>query len=235
MTHALAATAPRVVADGTVTTEHVVYAYGSFLGDAAALQCVDWRRCTSNDIWETYHLLGIEACVHVFFDQLRGVVSFDGRYVDERHLLMIVDTVCRGGTIMSLNRHCINRTDASPLMRCSYEETTDILLDAALFSETENARCVTTCVMSGQLANMGTGTVDVQFRTADIPRPQAAGVALRPAGRVLRSTCRSHVVSSLPEVMEYVVDDVRPQAPRPLSPTMEDARRRFRPASPPLV
>jgi len=148
-----------------VGTESVVHAYGHFLVDCASSPCVDWTRCTSNDVWEVYDALGIEACAHVMFDQLKAVVSFDGTYVDDRHILLIVDTACRNGSIMPLNRHGINRAvDSSPLMKCSFEETTDVLSDAALFAESENAKGVTASIMTGQMAALGTGTVDVFFR-----------------------------------------------------------------------
>jgi DNA-directed RNA polymerase II subunit RPB1 len=215
------------------TQELVVYAYGNFLTDCVSSQCVDWTRCTSNDIWEVYHALGIEACCHVFFDQLKAVVSFDGTYVDDRHLILIVDTVCRMGTLMPLNRHGINRTDSSPLMRASFEETTDILCDAAIFAEGENGKGVTTSIMTGQLAEMGTGGVDVLFPDKIIGNNRST---LCRKGRVLRSTCRSHVCDDVPEVVEYIIDDVTPSLTRPLSPPTVDGnarkRARFRPMSP---
>lgn len=36
---------------------------------------------------------------------------------------------------MAITRHGINRTEASPLAQCSFEETVDILLRAAMFAE----------------------------------------------------------------------------------------------------
>lgn len=214
-------------------TEYVVHAYGNVLMDCCASECIDWNRCTSNDIWEVLNTLGIEACAHVLFDQMKAVVSFDGTYVDDRHIVMIVDSICRNGSIMPLNRHGINRTDTSPLMRCSFEETTDILCEAASFAQTENARGVSTCIMSGQLPNMGTGTVNVLM---PIQERSVDNYELRPRGRVMRSTCRSFIPSSNTECLEYVMDIQRPSSARPLSPPTLEAgnrkRSRFRIASP---
>ena len=36
---------------------------------------------------------------------------------------------------MSITRHGINRAETGPLMRCSFEETVDILMETAAFSE----------------------------------------------------------------------------------------------------
>ena len=243
VTAAAAAEAPRVALDprtgvAAAAPEWVVHVHGAFLADCASSELVDWARCTSNDIWEVLHTLGVEAAVHTLFHQLHGVVSYDGSYVDERHLLLICDTVCRGGTLMPLNRHGINKTDASPLMRCSFEETVDVLNDAAMFAERdESGKGVSTAIMTGQLAALGTGAAEVLFHERCAP-PSREVVLAKPRGRVVRSTVRAHApAAEVEEVLEYVFGDVRPVGTRPLSPpTVGPAARkrvRFRPESPP--
>ena len=45
---------------------YAVHAYGAnVLMDASGSDAIDWERSTSNDIWEVYHSLGIEAAAHV--------------------------------------------------------------------------------------------------------------------------------------------------------------------------
>ncbi|GJU02950.1 hypothetical protein Tco_1113288 [Tanacetum coccineum] len=57
---------------------------------------------------------------------------------------------------MAITRHGINRNDSGPMMRCSFEETVDIFLDAAVYAETDYLRGVTENIMFGQLALLGT-------------------------------------------------------------------------------
>ena len=214
---------------------HVVHAYGNVLLDTSASEVVDWERSTSNDMWEVYHTLGIEAAAHVIFEQMKSVVAFDGTYVDDRHILLIVDNICRGGSIMPLNRHGINKTDhTSPLMRCSFEETVDVLCEAAGFAQSENARGVSTSIMTGQLANMGTGGCEVLF-------PQGRMVntmkSIQTPGRIMRSSCRSYTKRLNEETLEYVTNQTRPSGSRALSPPTVDERgtrkrARFRVVSP---
>ena len=216
---------------GVAKDEYVVHVYGEFLADSACSPCIDWTRCTSNDIWETYSILGIEACVHVLFDQIKAVVSFDGTYIDDCHILLLVDTITRNGSLMPLNRHGINRTDSSPLMRCSFEETTDILCDAAIYSESENAKGVTTSIMSGQLANFGTGRVCVLFGNQYKQNQEQHG--LREKGVVMTSTCRSHLPQKHKEVMEYVFDTKKSARRIQMEEEYPVSKRcRFRPMSP---
>uniref|UniRef100_A0A453DLI8 DNA-directed RNA polymerase n=1 Tax=Aegilops tauschii subsp. strangulata TaxID=200361 RepID=A0A453DLI8_AEGTS len=118
---------------------------------------VDPSRTTSNHLIEVIEVLGIEAVRRSLLDELRVVISFDGSYVNYRHLAILCDTMTYRGHLMAITRHGINRNDTGPLMRCSFEETVDILLDAAVYAESDYLRGVTENIMLGQLAPIGTG------------------------------------------------------------------------------
>ncbi|XP_058185181.1 DNA-directed RNA polymerase II subunit RPB1-like isoform X2 [Rhododendron vialii] len=118
---------------------------------------VDATRTRSNHLTETIEVLGIEAVRRSLLDELRVVISFDGAYVNYRHLAILCDTMTYRGYLMAITRHGINRNDTGPLMRCSFEETVDILLDAAVHAETDCLKGVTENIMLGQLAPIGTG------------------------------------------------------------------------------
>ncbi|OIV94865.1 hypothetical protein TanjilG_22062 [Lupinus angustifolius] len=118
---------------------------------------VDATRSTSNHLIEVIEVLGIEAVRRALLDELRVVISFDGSYVNYRHLAILCDTMTYRGHLMAITRHGINRNDTGPMMRCSFEETVDILLDAAVYAETDYLRGVTENIMLGQLAPIGTG------------------------------------------------------------------------------
>ncbi|XP_077241839.1 DNA-directed RNA polymerase II subunit RPB1-like isoform X2 [Tasmannia lanceolata] len=118
---------------------------------------VDATRTTSNHLIEVIEVLGIEAVRRALLDELRAVISFDGSYVNYRHLAILCDTMTYRGHLMAITRHGINRNDTGPMMRCSFEETVDILLDAALFGEADELNGVTENIMLGQLASIGTG------------------------------------------------------------------------------
>ncbi|CAD5180600.1 unnamed protein product [Musa acuminata subsp. malaccensis] len=118
---------------------------------------VDATRTTSNHLVEVIEVLGIEAVRRALLDELRAVISFDGSYVNYRHLAILCDTMTYRGHLMAITRHGINRNDTGPLMRCSFEETVEILLDAAVYSEEDHLRGVTENIMLGQLTPVGTG------------------------------------------------------------------------------
>jgi DNA-directed RNA polymerase II subunit RPB1 len=85
-------------------------------------------------------VLGIEAVRNALLKELRAVISFDGSYVNYRHLATLADVMTYRGYLMAITRHGINRVDSGPMMRCSFEETVEILMDAAIFSEKDDLK-----------------------------------------------------------------------------------------------
>ena len=64
---------------------------------------------------------------------------------------------------MSITRHGINRSDRSPLTKCTFEETVKFLINAARNSERDPLTSVSPNIMLGRLAPMGTGTFDLVY------------------------------------------------------------------------
>ena len=95
---------------------------------------IDHTRTTSNDIVEIIRILGVEACRQALLGELRAVIEFDGSYVNYRHLAILCDVMTFRGHLLAITRHGINRVDSGALMRCSFEETVDILMEAAMYS-----------------------------------------------------------------------------------------------------
>ena len=118
---------------------------------------VDPTRTYSNDICEILSVLGVEAVRKAVEKELLHVISFDGAYVNYRHLALLCDVMTAKGHLMAITRHGINRQDVGALMRCSFEETVDMLIDAAAHAEIDPLRGVSENIMVGQLARMGTG------------------------------------------------------------------------------
>jgi DNA-directed RNA polymerase II subunit RPB1 len=65
------------------------------------------------------------------------------------------------GIFTSITRHGINRVNSGPLRKCSFEETAEILLEAAFYGEHDTLTGITENIIFGQLAPYGTGSVDL--------------------------------------------------------------------------
>jgi DNA-directed RNA polymerase II subunit RPB1 len=134
---------------------------GSALGQVLTIPGVDTTRTYSNSFIEVFEVFGIEATRSALMKELTQVLAFDGSYVNHRHLALLVDVMTARGHLMAITRHGINRADTGALMRCSFEETVEILLEAAACGELDDCRGVSENVMLGQLAPLGTGEMEV--------------------------------------------------------------------------
>jgi DNA-directed RNA polymerase II subunit RPB1 len=134
---------------------------GTALAQVMTVPGVDTTRTYSNHFIQIFEVFGIEATRSALMRELTQVLAFDGSYVNHRHLALLVDVMTSRGHLMAITRHGINRADTGALMRCSFEETVEILLEAAAVGELDDCRGISENVMLGQLAPMGTGELDV--------------------------------------------------------------------------
>ncbi|KAF2716271.1 beta and beta-prime subunits of DNA dependent RNA-polymerase [Polychaeton citri CBS 116435] len=138
---------------------------GVNLKEVLSIDGVDPYRTTSNHFLEIFKCFGIEATRSALINELRRVLSFDGSYVNHRHMALLCDVMTARGTLMAVTRHGINRADTGALMRCSFEETVEILFDAASSGELDDCRGVSENIILGQLAPAGTGEFDMLLDT----------------------------------------------------------------------
>ncbi|TRM63029.1 hypothetical protein BD626DRAFT_497365 [Schizophyllum amplum] len=153
----------RINDDGTVgqDKEWVLETNGINLKAVMCIDGVDYTRTSSNNCVEVFNTLGIEAGRQSVLKELKSCIEFDGSYVNYRHIALLCDLMTQRGTLMAITRHGINRSDTGALMRCSFEETVEILMEAAAVGEKDDCHGVAENVMFGQMAPMGTGSFDV--------------------------------------------------------------------------
>jgi DNA-directed RNA polymerase II subunit RPB1 len=135
--------------------EWVLDTDGTNLIDILANANIDTTRTISNDIREIYETLGIEASRNALYKELLAVVS-EGS-MNYRHMSLLIDTMTYKGQLMSIDRHGINRGDIGPLAKSSFEESTDMLINASIFAEYDKVNGVSANVMLGQQPPCGTG------------------------------------------------------------------------------
>eukprot|EP00915_Cephaloidophora_sp_WS-2016_P002220 GHVH01002961.1.p1 GENE.GHVH01002961.1~~GHVH01002961.1.p1 ORF type:complete len:1737 (+),score=279.49 GHVH01002961.1:4068-9278(+) len=143
---------------------------------------VDTTRTTSNKITEIAECLGIEATRRTLMKELHSVLSFDGSYVNHRHLSILVDVMTQRGHLTSITRNGINRVNRGALAKCSFEETVEILFQAATHAETDALRGVTENIILGQLAPFGTGCCDILIDEAKLKDTREADCLIAEPG-----------------------------------------------------
>ncbi|KAJ3172288.1 DNA-directed RNA polymerase II subunit rpb1 [Geranomyces variabilis] len=152
-------------ADGALSSsgvpEKILETEGTALAAVLPTMGVDPTRTSSNFIVEIAEVFGIEATRAAVLKEARGVIENEGAYVNYRHLALLCDIMTQRGALMAITRHGINRTEAGALARSSFEETVELLVEAAAMGEVDDCKGVSESIILGQLAPMGTGCVDV--------------------------------------------------------------------------
>ena len=147
----------------TKKTQWIINTDGTNLEDVLIHPNVNSYKTISNDIYEVYDCLGLEAARQVLAKEISDVFDFAGAYVNSRHINLLVDIITNRGFLMSIDRHGINKSDRGPLAKCSFEETPDIIARAAIFGELDKVTSVSSNIMLGQEVPIGTGAIDIMF------------------------------------------------------------------------
>ena len=134
---------------------------------------VDYTKTISNDIYEVYDLLGIEAARSLLMFEIKEVIEGGGENVNYRHLSLLCDTMTNRGNLMSIDRFGINRGNIGPLAKCSFEETTDQLFKASIFGEVDKLTGVSSNIMMGQIPPCGTGDTNILIDESKLLNIQA--------------------------------------------------------------
>lgn len=153
----------------TTTRLTTISTSGTNLMGAMSLPHFDAARCTSNDVQETLLVLGVEAATAVLFEQIQFVLQFDGSYVNERHIQLLVSFMTSLGGLLPVSRHGINKlADSGPLARASFEEVADRLAESAIFGDVDPALCHSAKIMIGERCSVGTGMCDIVEEDSDV-------------------------------------------------------------------
>lgn len=154
------------------TYEWVLETNGSNLLDVLCNRDIDAYKTICNDVNEIYEVFGIEAARQALYNELAGVIEDADMYVNYRHIALLVDTMTTKGYLLSIDRHGINRVDIGPLAKSSFEETTDMLIKAGIFSEIDKINGVSANIMLGQIPPCGTGDTMILIDPSKLPPPQ---------------------------------------------------------------
>jgi len=137
--------------------EYIVLTSGTNLKEILSLPEVDVARTTSNDIYEIYEILGIEAAREAIIREVFKVIEAQGLNIDVRHIMLVADIMCANGEVKGVTRYGVVKEKASVLARASFETPIKHLINAALEGEVDHLTSVVENVMINQPVPLGTG------------------------------------------------------------------------------
>ena len=143
--------------------EYVIDTNGSNLYELFNYEEFDPLRCITNEPHEINQIYGIEMAREIIKQEILGVMNNSGIYINKHHIDLLCDTMTNKGVFRSLDRHGINKSEAGPLLRASYEETDSHLQQASLYSQKDIMKSFSSNVMFTQRGNYGTGFCEVIY------------------------------------------------------------------------
>jgi len=141
--------------------EYVIYTEGSNLKSVLNIEGVDRKRTTTNDIFQIYETLGIEAARNSIVIEAMNVLKDQNLDVDIRHIMLVADQMTVTGELQAVGRQGISGAKESVLARAAFEETEKHILNAAIYGEIDSLDGVAENIIIGQPIPVGTGTVEL--------------------------------------------------------------------------
>ena len=132
---------------------------GSNFVEIMNIRNVDKIRTRTNNMWEIYEVLGIEAVREFLIQECIDIMES----VNLCHVKLLVERMTFSGNIASISRYTMRQDEAGPMSKASFEESTDNFLRAAYECDLENTDGVSASIICGKLAKNGTGISSLEL------------------------------------------------------------------------
>lgn len=141
---------------------------GDNLNGVMATRGVKGSKCTSNNTYEVFRTLGIEAARKTIMEEINYTMSSHGMSIDIRHTMLLADLMTFKGEVLGITRFGLAKMKESVLMLASFEKTADHLFEAAYYGQRDTINGVSECIIMGIPMSLGTGIFKLLFK-ADKP------------------------------------------------------------------
>ena len=136
---------------------------GSNLLEVLSLPYIDYKKTYSNDIYEVFETLGIEATRQVILNELTEVMEVAGVYINYHHLSVLADRMTYAKDMVAVYRSGLLNDDIGVIAKASFETHTEMLLNGAKHGLLDNLKGVSANVMTGQPFLGGTNAFQIHI------------------------------------------------------------------------
>jgi len=139
---------------------------GDNMREVMATYGVKGTTTSSNNVYEMYATLGIEAARSTIAKEIQDTMKHHGMSVDRRHVGLLADLMTCRGEVLGITRHGLAKMKESVLMLASFERTSDHLFDASYYGQEDSITGVSECIIMGIPMSIGTGTFKLLQKTS---------------------------------------------------------------------
>lgn len=125
-----------------------------------SLPYVNSEKTVSNNIWEIYNVLGIEATRNFLISEFMRIMEG----INKCHIQLLTEKMTFMGNIASISRYTMRTEKCGPLSKASFEETLGNFLNAGIYGQEESTKGVSASIICGKTPQLGSGLVDLKMQ-----------------------------------------------------------------------
>ncbi len=144
--------------------KYKLFVEGDNLREVLATPGVKAKATTTNNTYEAFATLGIEAARMTIMKEIQYTMESHGMSIDRRHITLLADLMTCRGEVLGITRHGLAKMKESVLMLASFEKTADHLFDAAYYGQKDAIRGVSECIIMGIPMSVGTGIMKLLYK-----------------------------------------------------------------------
>ena len=124
-----------------------------------SLGAVDTERTVSNNIWDIYETLGIEAARQSLIEEFSEIMG----KINNAHTQILVDRMTFAGHVCSISRYTLKNERSSVFGKASFEESLENFLQASIIGSKEDTLGNSASIVCGKKAKAGTGFMSLKI------------------------------------------------------------------------
>lgn len=141
-----------------VNDEFMIETLGGSLSVISQIPHVDMFRTTTNNIWDLYNTLGIEAVSEYLLEELSRIMNG----VQIHNISLLVSRMTYHGTISGITRYTM-RNECGTLSKASFEESMETFLKSAKFGEIDSFKGISAEIIGGHRPSVGTNAFQLKL------------------------------------------------------------------------
>lgn len=138
---------------------------GSNFQKILGLPFIDPNNTLSNNIWDIYNTLGVEATRQFLIEEFMGIMEG----INKCHIQLLAEKMTHGGAIASISRYTMRTEESGPFSKASFEETMDNFLKAGIYGQEEETKGVSSSIICGKRSQIGTGFCELRMDVDALP------------------------------------------------------------------
>lgn len=117
---------------------------------------IDSTRTYCNNVHEIKAVLGIEAARSFLIKEFYDVISYEGAYINPRHIVLLVDFMVSLGEVYGITFSGISRQPIGALEKASFQNAMGTFAEASAFGEVKEVKGTSASIYVGKRAEIGT-------------------------------------------------------------------------------